>query len=665
MNIMKKIAIFIQSITIEYSLEILTGVSEFFKDKDAKLIIGQIKAPRSSKGLYEYQNWSAAHYLLSDDVDGILIVAGGFPSDTIHDDLVPLILQNKKRPIVSISTDTKLSNFTYTYTDCQSAYDELISHLKNRHNCKRFAFMTAALRKAVESEDRFNAFKNALKKNNLQFDKKLVLDSDFTPPTSKAEILKRYKHKEDIDFDAILAASDLMATGIMEAFNELGVKVPEDVKLVGFDESIYAANSIPTMTTIDQNMSKQGYTGAKLLWEKMNGEKIPRKFDVSVSPLYRQSCGCIPLTSYGDIYKSSDGRVIHKEDVQKSKLRKTGQFFNFLSEIDNIYALFDMSKSATTLKNLSLTTLDIMEYAKINNLAIFLFDQPKTYKNEDDFELPEQMQMILTASKETKTLEYNQKIYFNPKKELFPNNLFKDEKGFFILQPIFSGETNYGYLICQLESEEIAVYSIFLKIIVNTISQAYEYTTTQEINELLSHENQVLQMDNSSLSIQKNTDELTKILNRRGFLEFGQRQLNIATEMNTPGLVLFFDMDSLKYINDTFGHEQGDIAIETQAKVIAHALRINDIVARIGGDEFAAIAVGMTIDQLPKFRKKLEKYSEEFCKMQNLPFVISCSVGAAVFDKTSSSLQQLLSVADQQLYNEKRIKHAAKGQNHK
>lgn len=128
--------------------------------------------------------------------------------------------------------------------------------------------------------------------------------------------------------------------------------------------------------------------------------------------------------------------------------------------------------------------------------------------------------------------------------------------------------------------------------------------------------------------------------------------------MNTKGLVIYGDMDGLKRINDTYGHEMGDAAIQCQAQVLSHSFRINDIVARIGGDEFAAVAVGMPIEQLPKLRKKIEKYSIEFSKQFNLPFTISCSIGAAEFSTEFSSLQELLSAADKELYEEKRIKHA-------
>lgn len=655
---MKKIAIFVQSITIEYSIEILTGIADFYKDKDVKLIIGQIKAPSSAKGIYEYQNWSAAHYLISDDIDGILLVAGGFPSETIHNNLVPLLKQFKSKPVVSITTDLEYDNLTYTHTDCEEAYNDIIHHLKTKHGCKRFAFMTAALRHASESEERFNAFKKALKKNGLSFNKNLVLDSDFTPQTSKEIILNRYKSKKDINFDAIISASDLMATGIYEAFEELDVKIPGDVKVIGFDDSIHASTSSPSMSTINQNMIKQGFTGAQLLWRKLNEDNLPRKYNFITEPLYRQSCGCIPMTTFGDVFKTSEGKLLHKEQLQKNNPKENRQFFNFLEEIDDFYALFDISRSAVTLKKLSLKMPDMMKISKISNMAVCFFDKPKCIKEETDFSLPGKMTVSMILSSKSEKIKFDPGITFDPSEVIFPDNIFPEEKGFFILQPIFSGELSYGYILCQLEAKEIAIYSIFLKILINTIAQAYEYTTTKEVNELLSRENLVLQKDNTSLNMQKNTDELSHILNRRGFLEYGQRQINIATEMNTKGLVIYGDMDGLKRINDTYGHEMGDAAIECQAQVLSHSFRINDIVARIGGDEFAAVAVGMSIEQLPKLRKKIEKYSIEFSKQFNLPFTISCSVGAAEFSTKMSSLQELLAAADKELYEEKRIKHA-------
>ena len=153
------------------------------------------------------------------------------------------------------------------------------------------------------------------------------------------------------------------------------------------------------------------------------------------------------------------------------------------------------------------------------------------------------------------------------------------------------------------------------------------------------------------------TDELTTLLNRRGFFDLGQKNIDIAIEMNNKGLVFFIDMDGLKIMNDTYGHDMGDLAIKTQAKVLKQTFRANDIIARLGGDEFVVIAIGMGADTIPKIRKKIEKTNKVLSKEQKLPMPISCSIGVIPFNKKSNKLADLLLDADKLLYEEKRQKH--------
>jgi len=82
------------------------------------------------------------------------------------------------------------------------------------------------------------------------------------------------------------------------------------------------------------------------------------------------------------------------------------------------------------------------------------------------------------------------------------------------------------------------------------------------------------------------TDELTGLYNRRGFISLTRSSLELAQRMGKSGLLFFIDMDGLKVINDSYGHEEGDIAIKEIANILRSAFRKSDIVARLGGDEF-------------------------------------------------------------------------------
>jgi diguanylate cyclase (GGDEF)-like protein len=86
-------------------------------------------------------------------------------------------------------------------------------------------------------------------------------------------------------------------------------------------------------------------------------------------------------------------------------------------------------------------------------------------------------------------------------------------------------------------------------------------------------------------------DDLTGLHNRRGFLILSEQQIRIARRQKTPFLLLFMDLDGLKDINDTFGHAEGNRALIEAAEVLRESFRQSDILARFGGDEFAALSL--------------------------------------------------------------------------
>ena len=117
-------------------------------------------------------------------------------------------------------------------------------------------------------------------------------------------------------------------------------------------------------------------------------------------------------------------------------------------------------------------------------------------------------------------------------------------------------------------------------------------------------------------------------------------------------------MDGLKKINDTWGHETGDLAIKTEAKVLRAAFRDSDMVGRLSGDEFAVISPGFIKTNAEFIRGRIADLSEKYSKEENLPFVVSTSLGIVQFDEENHDIDKLLFKADKELYKEKEIKHS-------
>jgi diguanylate cyclase (GGDEF)-like protein len=160
------------------------------------------------------------------------------------------------------------------------------------------------------------------------------------------------------------------------------------------------------------------------------------------------------------------------------------------------------------------------------------------------------------------------------------------------------------------------------------------------------------------------TNELTGLYNRRGFIALAQQQIKLAdrsrmTHKSRPLLLLFVDLDNLKQINDNFGHKEGDrILIET-ARILKKTFRDPDIIARIGGDEFAVLALDTSEEKI--IRERLQKNIDVYNKQGILSYELSLSIGIACYDpENPCTLDDLLSKADALMYENKLSKKVKK-----
>jgi diguanylate cyclase (GGDEF)-like protein len=165
------------------------------------------------------------------------------------------------------------------------------------------------------------------------------------------------------------------------------------------------------------------------------------------------------------------------------------------------------------------------------------------------------------------------------------------------------------------------------------------------------------QVREGQLESQSLTDELTGLNNRRGFLVHAAQYLKLARRNRQPIVLLFVDLDRFKHINDTFGHAVGDRALVETAAVLTRSLRESDIKARIGGDEFVALAINASEHGVAPLRARFEQALADINGQQKLPCELTFSVG--IFRcpaEKDLTIEMLLTRADELMYAEKRTK---------
>jgi diguanylate cyclase (GGDEF)-like protein len=149
-------------------------------------------------------------------------------------------------------------------------------------------------------------------------------------------------------------------------------------------------------------------------------------------------------------------------------------------------------------------------------------------------------------------------------------------------------------------------------------------------------------------------DSLTGLPNRRWFFEELGRVRYDADQYGSPFTVVYLDMNGLKYINDHLGHEAGDAALQTIGRTLKAVARGSDVPARLGGDEFALLLrhVG-----LAEAAGKVAELKDVFgcLPLPEYDHVFSLAVGGASYPEETCSLEQLLSLADDRMYEHKRL----------
>jgi diguanylate cyclase (GGDEF)-like protein/PAS domain S-box-containing protein len=152
------------------------------------------------------------------------------------------------------------------------------------------------------------------------------------------------------------------------------------------------------------------------------------------------------------------------------------------------------------------------------------------------------------------------------------------------------------------------------------------------------------------------TDDLTGLNNRRGFLASAEQNLELAFRSQMGVFMCFIDLDGLKEINDSLGHEKGDQAIITTARILKASFRSHDILARWGGDEFAVLALDVTHTcSEESFAARLEESLEHFNSKAGSDCPLSFSIGVVRFEPSRiHSLNELIKMADERMYAQKR-----------
>ncbi len=241
---------------------------------------------------------------------------------------------------------------------------------------------------------------------------------------------------------------------------------------------------------------------------------------------------------------------------------------------------------------------------------------------------------------------------------IFSNNLLPQDRRFdMLVLPMFSGEEQYGLLLAETKQEHF-MYATQLASQVSVSIEVLEMIKKQNaIKKELERNLAETVANNRVLDEMSRSDHLTGVLNRRGFLNTARQILSDESNYGKKAIAIYADMDNLKIINDEFGHDEGDYSLKTIAQALTESFRQSDLVARMGGDEFAAFAI-VNQENFPEaIRQRIHMVLDRLNATNDKVYRVAMSVGIVEFtiDK-NSDIERILSEADMNLYIEKKAK---------
>ena len=288
---------------------------------------------------------------------------------------------------------------------------------------------------------------------------------------------------------------------------------------------------------------------------------------------------------------------------------------------------------------------------------LYIYDDPIRLMPDGSWKIPKTLLLQAANDKGITTfLTGNERIISSS--DIFTNAYTPfDRRRTMVITPLFTNNIHYGLFVGEIDISQFGnIYpnSLQLSTSLNFISLMQQQIKAQDqlvqSAEELNQKNQLL----NKLSV---TDALTGINNRRGFLDNVQRLVTAHENEGRRAMLIFADMDNLKQVNDKFGHSDGDFAIKSIADILTDSLDEDDIVGRIGGDEFVAFTFIEDDEKPEKILDRIRRYDNDLNEESGKPYFIDLSLGTSVFTCTpSQNIELVLHSADVALYENKKNK---------
>ncbi|MCR5502481.1 MAG: GGDEF domain-containing protein [Lachnospiraceae bacterium] len=625
----KRIAVFANGWSNECLKLLLEGIRKRAAENLVDVFVFVTYIYWGESGAQMESNLNLFHLADPEFFDGAILLANTFNSAS-EGKRIRKIFQDSGIPL--LSTEVKMPGVARIATNNYVGVCELAEHLIAEHQVKNVVYV-GGIPGNEESAIRQNALEDVLHKHGLTLMDTFLGNFSYR---GASEGLELYLNEKKPLPDAFVCANDHMALGIINTLYQHGIEVPKNVIVTGFDKVYEAQTSYPLVATVSRQWDHMGEDAYDLLMELMESPDPSYERILKTHFVPSESCGC---------RTDEEGRK-----MRINRVRNLYESFNMSSGMDQFFQTVQIEVAKVeseedfyeAVKDRFASQIFVGgDYCIMTDPSFFSTDNDESIQRRGGY--GEKLNLLLEI-RDRKPME--QRIVDTA--DIYPDYHKDPSKSeTFVITPILSRDLSVGYLAVRNKLE--VVYNLdFQKWNSNLGTMLYmirQYIFSQQTNRKLKE----IYM----------SDFLTEMYNRTGCESVLFSYVQSEKEKGNSTILLFIDINSMKKINDLYGHLNGDLAIKATASAMRMSLPEEGwLFGRYGGDEFVAVGACEDENFIDEYRKTFADTMKRISERLKIQFTLSASVGYTIIQPDDEgTIEDFIRYADASMYEQKEIAH--------
>lgn len=627
----RRVALFVNCWSSDYVQEVGRGICACAEKEDVDIFAftnysAYLTSEEEKRGEFNI-------FLLPDlrDFDGVFLLANSF---NLEEESSSLYQRIGEAGVSAVTLEYEMEGIDCLRFDNYPGMYELATHLIQKHGVQKMVFI-GGIEGHADSDMRLKAVRDAAAENQITLRDGDILYGSWDGPEASHQLELWLEENGSLP-DAVICANDIMAVGVCDWLTERGYRVPQDVRVTGYDCIEKAQKYLPVITSVNHEWADMGYRALKLLLDKIAGKEIPSKSVMKSRLVIGESCGC-----------SREDRSAHTQEELGRVV--TGKMTDAVVTDRHFRHIYTSVRKVETLEEFhgSLSSLFAREHDMEGN-TFMLCIRPDFFVAEDNydrFRIPgygDQMDVVCFIdggkAEECRQIPTREAIFLASERS--------SSRGDYLFVPVRSDDMHLGFAMLGRDFDIVGDFLL--------------YIWTRHVNEYMEQVLSNIKIAELTRKLQELsvTDVLTGVYNRMGC---EKKLYPFAEECQGRGgriVVILADIDRMKTINDQFGHASGDLALQIVAQILKTELPRGFLAARFGGDEFFIVGEcheAISIEEISKH--VTEQLAKEVWRRQ-IQFPLTVSIGGIRLEKGEPfRLMECLQRVDEAMYRVKEAHH--------